>query len=267
MADALTAIMARKREEVAVRQAQRPLAEVDDAARATPTPRGFAAAVSAPDLSLIAEIKHASPSRGIIRPDFDPPAHARAYAEGGASCLSVLTDGPGFGGADEHLQAARAATPLPILRKDFMWDPYQIAEARALGADAILLILAVLDDARARDLLAAAADYGLDVLTEVHDRDELDRAAGLGARLIGVNNRDLRTFTTELTTFETLAPHAPSGAVLVAESGVSTPADAARMAQAGARAILVGESLMRQADLTAAARALMGFTVHAPRTT
>lgn len=257
----LRAIMARKRAEIAERQAARPLAELQARAEAAPPPRGFRAALARARaggaLALIAEIKKASPSKGLIRAAFDPAAHARAYAAGGATCLSVLTDGPGFHGADAHLEAARAAVELPLLRKDFMWDAYQVWEARALGADAILLILAVLDDARAADLAATARALGLDILAEVHDAAEMARAAALGFDLIGVNNRDLTRFVTDLSTFERLAPAAPAGALLVAESGVAAPEDAARMARAGAAAILVGESLMRAPDPGAAAAALL----------
>lgn len=260
--DILVGIMERKRAEIAERQTARPLADVDAAAAAAPPPRGFAAALAAAHaagrMGLIAEVKKASPSKGLIRADFDPAAHARAYEQAGAACLSVLTDSPGFQGDDAHLQAARAACGLPILRKDFMWDPYQIAEARALGADAILLILAVLDDSRAAALMREAERWGLDVLVEVHDAAEMARAAALGAELIGVNNRNLRSFYTDLATFETLAPQAPPSALLIAESGIATPADVQRMAAAGAAGVLVGESLMRAADPGQAAAALMG---------
>lgn len=259
--DVLSAIMARKRVEVAERAAARPLAQVEAAAHAAPPPRGFRAALAnraaRGGVGLIAEIKKASPSKGVIRADFDPPEHARAYKRGGAACLSVLTDGPGFQGDDAHLIAARAACDLPLLRKDFTWEPYQIAEARALGADAVLLILAVLDDTRAALLLETARGWSLDALVEVHDAAEMSRAAALGATLVGVNNRDLRTFETSLATFESLAPAAPSGAILVAESGIFTPADVARMRTAGAQAVLVGESLMRADDPGDAAQALM----------
>lgn len=257
----LRAIMARKRDEVAARQARTPLAAVQDRARAMAPPRGFrdalARAAADAGLALIGEIKKASPSKGLIRADFDPAAHALAYARGGAACLSVLTDGPGFQGDDAHVRAARTAADLPILRKDFVSDAYQVWEARALGADAVLLILAVLDDERAAMLGACAAELGLDVLAEVHDEAELERAAALGFRLIGVNNRDLTRFVTDLATFERLAPRAPADTLLVAESGIATPEDAARMANAGAAALLVGESLMRAADPGAAAAGLL----------
>ena len=254
MADVLRRIAAYKREEVARRKqaaVERPASE---------PPRGFAAALTSARpgrLALIAEIKKASPSKGVIRPDFDPPALARAYEAGGAACLSVLTDGPSFQGADAYLQQARSATALPCLRKDFLVDPWQVAESRALGADAILVILAMVDDPLAGALLAEARRFGMDALVEVHDEAEMGRAVQLGARLIGVNNRDLRTFVTDLAVTERLAPIVPPGAVLVTESGVFTPADVVRMAAAGAKAMLVGESLMRQDDVTAATRALL----------
>ncbi len=194
----------------------------------------------------------------MIRADFDPAAHAAAYAAGGAACLSVLTDGPSFQGADDHLVAARAACVLPVLRKDFMVDPWQIAESRALGADAILVILAMVDDSLAADLLAEAARFGMDALVETHDEAEIERAVVLGARLIGVNNRDLRTFVTDLAVTERLREMIPATSIMVTESGIHTPADVARVSAAGAQAMLVGESLMRQGDLTATTRALLG---------
>ena len=261
MSDILAEIAAYKREEVASRKAARPRAETEAAARAADPPRGFRAALErahAPGrLALIAEIKKASPSKGLIRADFDPPALARAYADGGAACLSVLTDGPSFQGADANLVAARAATALPCLRKEFLLDPWQVAESRALGADAVLIILAMVDDALAGELKAAAEGFGMDVLVEAHDEAEMVRAARLGADLIGVNNRDLRTFVTDLANTERLAQRAPSGALLVTESGIFTPADAARLERAGAKAMLVGESLMRQPDVAAATRSLL----------
>ncbi|WP_207478800.1 indole-3-glycerol phosphate synthase TrpC [Arenibaculum pallidiluteum] len=258
--DVLARICEDKLGHVAACIARRPLSEVEAAAREQGPPRGFAAALaraSATGYGLIAEIKRASPSKGLIRKDFDPPALARAYAAGGATCLSVLTDIPYFQGEDGFLVAARAACALPVLRKDFMLDPYQVVEARALGADCILLIMAALDDRRARELAAAAADWGMDVLVEVHDGAELDRALKLPCRLIGVNNRNLKTLQVDIRTTEELAPRVPPDRLLVAESGLNTPADLARMAQARARCFLVGESLMRQRDVEAATRALL----------
>ncbi|HEY3949673.1 indole-3-glycerol phosphate synthase TrpC [Phenylobacterium sp.] len=262
MSDILLSIAAYKRDEVAARKRARGQGEVERDAKAASAPRGFIAALArahAPGrLALIAEIKKASPSKGLIRTDFDPPALALAYARGGAACLSVLTDEPSFQGADAFLQAARAATTLPCLRKEFLVDPWQVAESRALGADAILVILALADDSLAAELIAESARFGMDALVEVHDEAEMARAARLGARLIGVNNRDLRTFVTDLAVTERLAACAPANALLVTESGVFTPADARRLEAAGARAMLVGESLMRQQDVEAATRALLG---------
>jgi indole-3-glycerol phosphate synthase len=261
MSDILQKIAAYKREEVAERKAARSQAAVEAAAKAADAPRGFRAALQrahAPGrLALIAEIKKASPSKGLIRADFHPPALAKAYEAGGAACLSVLTDTPSFQGADAYLSAARAATALPCLRKEFLVDPWQVAESRALGADAILVILAMVDDALAGELMAAARDFGMDALVETHDADELARAGALGADLVGVNNRDLRTFVTDLAVTERLATEAPAGALLVTESGIFTPADVVRLERSGAKAMLVGESLMRQADVTAATRALL----------
>lgn len=259
MTDTLERIAAYKREHVASAKQAIPWTELQARAAAASPPRGFAAALGrTEDLALIAEIKKASPSKGLIRADFDPPALARAYAQGGAACLSVLTDGPSFQGDDAYLAAAREAVALPALRKDFLVDPWQVTQSRALGADAILVILAMVDDALAAELMASGAELGMDALVEVHDEAELARAARLGARLIGVNNRDLRTFVTDLAVFERLAPLRPEGALLVAESGIFTPADAARAASAGADAMLVGESLMRQTDVATATSVLLG---------
>lgn len=259
MSTILDRIMEYKRAEVVARKEALGWAALEARARTAPTPRGFAAALksAARPPALIAEIKRASPSKGLIRADFHPSALALAYAQGGAACLSVLTDTPSFQGADAHLEQARAAVDLPILRKDFLCDPYQVAEARALGADCVLVILAAVEDALAAELCAAARDWALDVLVEVHDGAELERAVDLGAALIGINNRSLHTFETRLETFERLAPRAPAQGLLVAESGIFTPADVQRVRAAGAQAILVGESLMRQPDVRAATEALL----------
>ncbi|WP_431858790.1 indole-3-glycerol phosphate synthase TrpC [Azospirillum sp.] len=261
MSDVLTRICDDKRAHVAACKAARPLSVVEAEARAAFPPRGFVAAlrrtVESGRWGLIAEIKKASPSKGLIRADFDPPSLACAYKAGGATCLSVLTDEPYFQGRDEYLVAARAAVDLPVLRKDFMLDPYQVVEARALGADCILLIMAALDDARAAELEEEAIAWGLDVLVEVHNREELDRALLLKTPLVGVNNRNLKTLSIDLATTEELAPHVPPGRTLVAESGLYGPADLTRMAGVGARCFLVGESLMRQDDVTAATQALL----------
>ena len=261
MSDILSRIADYKRAEVAERKAKTTLIDLEAAAKAAPPARGFRAALDRGSAggkpALIAEIKKASPSKGLIRADFDPPALARAYEAGGAACLSVLTDAPSFQGAEDHLVAARAAVALPVIRKDFMVDPWQVAESRALGADAILIILAMVDDSLADDLFAESRRFGLDALVEVHDAAEMARAGKLGGDLIGVNNRDLRTFVTDVATTERLALQAPENALLVGESGIFTAADVARLKVAGARAILVGESLMRQADVTAATQALL----------
>ncbi|PAX09344.1 indole-3-glycerol phosphate synthase TrpC [Sphingomonas lenta] len=257
----LDRILETKREEVAERRARVSLAELDHRIAQEGPPRGFRAALdwrSADGYALIAEVKRASPSKGLIRPDFDPPAHARAYVEGGAACLSVLTDERYFQGSDDYLVAARAAVPLPAIRKDFLIDPWQVAESRALGADAVLLIMAALDDAAAAEIEAAALELGMDVLVEVHDRDEMDRAARLRSRLIGVNNRDLRTFTVDFARTYELVAHAPEGCTFIAESGLTTRADLDAMAEHGIRCFLIGESLMRQPDVAAATRALVG---------
>jgi len=261
VSDVLTRILEVEREDLARRRCRVPRAELEARARAV-RPRGFrralAEAHAAGRFALVAEIKRASPSRGLIRADFDPAALARAYARGGATCLSVLTNGPFFGGADAHLTAARAAVDLPVLRKSFLVDPWQVVEARAIGADGVLVILAAVDDGLARELLAAAREWGLDALVEVHDEGELERALALDADTIGINNRDLRTLEVSLATFERLAPRLPEGVLRVAESGLYTHDDLRRMARAGAHAFLVGESLMREADVTAATRRLLG---------
>jgi indole-3-glycerol phosphate synthase len=256
----LDEICATKRDEVAARKAALSLADLQaQAARQTP-PRGFKAALDAKAASgfgLIAEIKKASPSKGLIRADFDPPAHARAYEAGGAACLSVLTDAPYFQGHEDYLIAARAACALPILRKDFMVDPWQVLEARALGADAILVIMAALDDGLAAEIEETALNLGMDVLIETHDAEEFDRALKLRSRLIGVNNRNLKDFTVDFARTYELVGRAPDGCTFIAESGLGSHKDLTAMAEHGVRCFLVGESLMRQADVKAATRALL----------
>ncbi|MEL7444987.1 MAG: indole-3-glycerol phosphate synthase TrpC [Pseudomonadota bacterium] len=257
----LEEICANKRKEVASRKMAHSLGDLERAAREQSSPRGFERALrekSTTGFGLIAEIKRASPSKGLIREDFQPADHARDYVAGGATCLSVLTDQPYFQGHEEYLVEARNACALPVLRKDFMVDPWQVAEARAIGADAILIIVAALDDALMSEVEAAANDQGMDVLVEVHDEAELERASRLKSRLIGVNNRNLKTFTTDLTTTERLASLAPEGSLLVGESGISSHADCQRLSEAGVRTFLVGESLMRASDIALATRELLG---------
>lgn len=256
----LDEICATKRQEVAARKAVMSLADLEAMAAAQTAPRGFREAVdvkASSGFGLIAEVKKASPSKGLIRADFQPAKHARAYQAGGAACLSVLTDAPYFQGHEDYLVAARAACDLPVLRKDFMVDPWQVAEARSIGADAILIIVAALEDAEMAEIEAAALELGMDVLVETHDRDELDRALRLKSRLIGVNNRNLKDFTVDFAKTYELVEHAPADCTFVAESGLGSHADLLAMSEHGVRCFLVGESLMRQADVEAATRELL----------
>ena len=259
--DKLSEIVATKRKEVAERRVREPVSALRELAAAQARPRGFAQALRSrvdDGFALIAEIKKASPSKGLIRGDFQASQHARDYATGGAVCLSVLTDAPYFQGHEDYLIAARHAVALPVLRKDFMVDPWQVLESRAIGADAILIIVAALEDTAMFEIEAAAIEHRMDVLVEVHDVAEMERASRLKSRLIGVNNRNLRTFVTDLAATEQLAPLAPQGALLVGESGIATHDDLLRLERSGVRCFLVGESLMRQADVAAATRALLG---------